>query len=79
MLDGEGGCTVWGKLVPAERSLAEGAVPIGLAHKVELLSDVGAGAILHWSDVRMPESEAARARHDMERRFAPAPASIAAK
>src|SRR6185312_1349044 len=33
-LDGEGGYTVWGKLVPAERSLAEGALPIGLAHKV---------------------------------------------
>ena len=31
-LDGEGGYTVWGKLVPAERSLAEGALPIGLAH-----------------------------------------------
>ena len=31
MLDGEGGHTVWGKLVPAERSVAEGALPIGLA------------------------------------------------
>jgi predicted homoserine dehydrogenase-like protein len=27
-LDGEGGYTVWGKLVPAERSLIEGALPI---------------------------------------------------
>jgi hypothetical protein len=26
-LDGEGGYTLWGKLVPAERSLAEGALP----------------------------------------------------
>ena len=33
-LDGEGGYTVWGKLVPAARSLAEGALPIGLAHNV---------------------------------------------
>jgi hypothetical protein len=33
MLDGEGGYTAWGKLVPAERSLAEGALPIGLAHQ----------------------------------------------
>jgi len=31
MLDGEGGYTVWGKLVPAERNLAESAIPIGLA------------------------------------------------
>src|SRR5216110_3162170 len=34
-LDGEGGYTVWGKLVPAARSLAEGAVPIGLAHGID--------------------------------------------
>src|SRR5207248_2396179 len=43
MLDGEGGYTVWGKLVPAERSLEEGLLPIGLAHKVEVLRDVAAG------------------------------------
>jgi len=79
MLDGEGGYTVWGKLVPAERSLAEGALPIGLAHKVELLSDVAAGEFVRWSDVKMPESEAVRARRDMERRFVPEPAAIAAQ
>ena len=43
MLDGEGGYTVWGKLVPSERSLAEGALPIGLAHKVILKRDIAAG------------------------------------
>src|SRR6516164_3024658 len=79
MLDGEGGYTVWGKLVPAERSLAEGALPIGLAHKVELLRDIAAGEIVQWSDVLMPDSEGVRARRDMERRFAPAPAAIAAQ
>src|SRR5215831_8317537 len=79
MLDGEGGYTVWGKLVPAERSLAESALPIGLAHKVELVRDVVAGEILRWADVRMPDGEAVRARRDMERRFGSAPASIAAK
>jgi len=79
MLDGEGGYTVWGKLVPAERSLAVGALPIGLAHKVELLRDVAAGEILRWADVQMPESDAVRARRDMERRFAPTPAAIAAQ
>jgi predicted homoserine dehydrogenase-like protein len=77
-LDGEGGYTVWGRLVPAERSLAEGALPIGLAHKVLLKRDVAAGAVVRWTDVDMPESEAARARRDMERRFAP-PAAIAAQ
>jgi predicted homoserine dehydrogenase-like protein len=79
MLDGEGGYTVWGKLVPSERSLAAGALPIGLAHGVELLRDIPAGEIVRWSDVRMRESEAVRARRDMERRFAPAPAAIAAQ
>ena len=79
ILDGEGGYTVWGKLMPAERSLAEGALPIGLAHKVELLRDVAAGEILRWCDVRMPDNEAVRARRDMERRFSPNPAAIAAQ
>ncbi len=76
-LDGEGGYTVWGKLVPAERSLAEGALPIGLAHKVALTRDVAAGAIVRWADVAVPDSEAARARRDMERRFATPPALAA--
>jgi predicted homoserine dehydrogenase-like protein len=78
MLDGEGGYTVWGKLVPAERSLAEGALPIGLAHKVPLTRDVAAGEIVRWADVAMPDSEAAHARRAMERRFA-TPAAIAAQ
>ena len=77
-LDGEGGYTVWGKLVPAERSLKEGALPIGLAHKVALLRDVAAGEILHWTDVQVPESEAVSARRRMERRFA-APSAAAAQ
>jgi predicted homoserine dehydrogenase-like protein len=79
MLDGEGGYTVWGKLIPAERSLAEGALPIGLAHKVNLLRDIAAGQIVRWSDIAVPDSEAVRARRDMERRFAPSVAAIAAQ
>src|SRR5437588_6436618 len=78
-LDGEGGYTVWGKLVPAQRSLAEGALPIGLAHKVPLLRDVAAGEIVRWSEVTMPDSEAVRVRRDMERRFAPPAAAVAAQ
>src|ERR1700683_2741653 len=35
-LDGEGGYTVWGKLMPAAASLRDGALPIGLAHRVKL-------------------------------------------
>ena len=40
VLDGEGGYTVWGKLVPAEDSLALGGVPIGLAHGARLVHNV---------------------------------------
>jgi predicted homoserine dehydrogenase-like protein len=77
-LDGEGGFTVWGKLVPAERSLALGALPIGLAHRVPLVRDVGQGEIVRWSDAAVPASEAAETRRAMERRFAPHPATSAA-
>ena len=77
-LDGEGGYTVWGKLVPAARSLAEGAVPIGLAHGVKLVRDVPAGQVVRWSDVAAAENEAMRVRREMERRFAPRAAAPAA-
>jgi predicted homoserine dehydrogenase-like protein len=78
-LDGEGGYTVWGKLVPAEKSLALGALPIGLAHRVALRRDVAAGAILRWADVAMPESPALAARRELERRFAAPAAAVAAQ
>src|SRR3954451_15782317 len=77
-LDGEGGYTVWGKLVPASRSLAEGAVPIGLAHGIKLVRDVPAGQTVRWSDVAATDSEAMRVRREMERRFAPQMAAQAA-
>ncbi|HEY1260035.1 MAG TPA: SAF domain-containing protein, partial [Stellaceae bacterium] len=77
-LDGEGGHTVWGKLVPAARSLAEGALPIGLAHKLPLVRDIAAGEIVRWTDVAVPDSEAVRTRRAMEHRFA-APAALAAQ
>jgi predicted homoserine dehydrogenase-like protein len=81
MLDGEGGYTVWGKLVPADRSLAAGALPIGLAHHVRLLRGVASGEIVRWADVAVPESEAVDVRREMEQRFAraPEPAAMAAK
>jgi predicted homoserine dehydrogenase-like protein len=50
-LDGEGGYTVFGKVVTAERSLALGAVPIGLAHGLRLRTSVPAGQPIRWSDV----------------------------
>src|SRR5690606_25885331 len=44
ILDGEGGATVWGRLMPATDSLAAGALPIGLAHGVRLERPVRKGA-----------------------------------
>jgi predicted homoserine dehydrogenase-like protein len=78
LLDGEGGYTVWGKLMPAERSLAHEALPIGLAHHVSLKCDVAAGAIVRWGDVAVPDTEAVAARREMQHRFA-APSAIAAQ
>lgn len=67
MLDGEGGFTVWGKLMPAERSLREGALPIGLAHGVRLKRAVKAGATVRWQDVEIDDGqEAVTIRRRME-------------
>ena len=69
-LDGEGGYTVWGKLLPAATSLARGALPLGLAHGVRLLRAVRQGEVLRWSDVALDETLTAyRARREMENLF----------
>jgi len=69
-LDGEGGYTVWGRLMTARDSLAAGGLPIGLAHGIRLTRAIGKGAILTWADVVAADSEAVRFRRDMEARFA---------
>jgi len=68
-LDGEGGYTVWGKLMPARDSLAVGALPIGLAHGIRLTRPAAAGRVLTWADVAAEDSEAVRFRHEMEAVF----------
>ena len=71
LLDGEGGFTVWGKLMPASHSLAVGALPIGLAHGMPLRRPIAAGEVVRWSDVIADEiSDPVRARREMERLFA---------
>jgi predicted homoserine dehydrogenase-like protein len=71
MLDGEGGYTVWGKLVPAAASLKAGALPIGLAHRLKLRHDVAYGEIVRWSDVEFdPNNETIKTRKAMEAAFA---------
>ena len=70
MLDGEGGYTVWGKLVPARTSLAMGGLPIGLAHGVKLKTGIATGQSIAWNDVEIDETaDAVRIRREMERRF----------
>jgi predicted homoserine dehydrogenase-like protein len=72
MLDGEGGFTVYGKLLPASQSLHEGGLPLGLAHKVRLARDVPAGASVRWCDVEIDETlPAVRFRREMERVIPP--------
>lgn len=68
MLDGEGGYTVCGKLVPAARSLAEAALPLGLANKVKLKNDIAADGIVRWSDVEIDdELQAVKIRREAEK------------
>ena len=71
MLDGEGGYTVWGKLMRAADSLKAGALPIGLAHGVKLKNDIAHGAVVHWTDVEIDATDDTVAtRRAMEAKFA---------
>jgi predicted homoserine dehydrogenase-like protein len=66
MLDGEGGETVWGSLVPAKTSIAEEGLPIGLAHGVKLTRRIPAGRRLSLGDVAIDRNEQAlRLRQSM--------------
>ena len=67
ILDGEGGYTVVGRLMPAEDSIARGCLPLGLAHGWKLLKPVAAGQPLSWSDVAFDANVAAvKLRREME-------------
>lgn len=70
MLDGEGGYTVWGKLLPAEKSAAIGGLPLGLAHQVKVIRPVAKGQSLTWADVDMDTTTYAyKIRNEMEQLF----------
>src|SRR5215208_6773086 len=71
LLDGEGGYTVWGKLLPAQTSVKMGGLPLGLAHNVKVVRAVQKGQSLSWSDVAMDTStDAYKVRQEMEGLFA---------
>ena len=71
MLDGEGGYTVWGKLLPATTSARMGGLPLGLAHDVKVVRNVRNGQSLCWDDVAIDVSTPAyKVRREMESLFA---------
>ncbi|MBA3477850.1 MAG: Gfo/Idh/MocA family oxidoreductase [Lautropia sp.] len=70
VLDGEGGFCVWGKQTPAEHSLEEGLLPLGLAHNVKLVRDLAEGQSVKWSDVKVDANDTAvKIRREMEAVF----------
>jgi predicted homoserine dehydrogenase-like protein len=70
MLDGEGGYTVYGKVMPASDSLRLGGLPLGLAHKMKLRNPIAAGQSVRWDDVEVDETQPAVAfRREMEKAF----------
>lgn len=69
-LDGEGGFTVWGKLIPASTSLKLKALPIGLANDMYLKNDIDKDKIITWNDVEFDSNdEIISYRHQMENKF----------
>ncbi len=70
ILDGEGGFTVYGKVIPAADSLRLGGLPIGLAHHMVLKRDMAAGQVVSWSDVDFDASkQVVKVRLEMEDMF----------
>ena len=70
ILDGEGGYTVWGKLLPAQKSLAMGGLPLGLAHDIKVIRPVQKGQSLCWDDVAVDTStHAYKIRQELELKF----------
>jgi predicted homoserine dehydrogenase-like protein len=70
ILDGEGGYTVWGKLLPAQKSVAMGGLPLGLAHDIKVIRPVKKGQSLSWDDVAVDTStHAYKIRQELESQF----------
>ena len=76
ILDGEGGYTLYGKIMPSEQSLEIGGLPIGLSDGVRLNVPVLAGQQLCWSHVDMDETSVALGlRREMEKICTPVKAA----
>ena len=73
VLDGEGGYTVYGTLMPAAISCRNGYLPIGLANGVTTKTHIATGQPIRLSDVDFDESTmAVQFRREMEAVFDPA-------
>ncbi|MEW6667248.1 MAG: flagellar biosynthesis protein FlgA [Thermodesulfobacteriota bacterium] len=69
VLDGEGGFTVFGTLLPSAESLARGVLPMGLSGRAKVVRPVAKGQILTYSEVEVDTSTLAyRLRKELEKR-----------
>jgi predicted homoserine dehydrogenase-like protein len=67
VLDGEGGYTVYGRLVRAADSVRQGCLPIGLTGAARLTRSVARDQMITYQDVAVDENQLAfRLRKDME-------------
>ena len=70
ILDGEGGYSVYGKLLPASDSIKIGALPIGLANRIKLKNSIKKDNIIRWTDVIYNKDDfVTNLRLTMERTF----------
>ncbi len=51
ILDGEGGYTVWGRIMPANASIDAQALPIGLASEAKLTAPIKQGQVITLNDI----------------------------
>jgi len=70
ILDGEGGYTVWGRLMPADASVAAQALPIGLASNIALTRPVKQDQVITMDDISTEtSSQAWQVRNKMLEHF----------
>jgi predicted homoserine dehydrogenase-like protein len=74
-LDGEGGYTVYGRLMPAVASRARDALPLALARRVALTRAIKRDELVRWSDVTIDETAiSVIMRREMQETMSPSPA-----
>ena len=71
ILDGEGGYTVWGRIMPADASIGAQALPIGLASEVKLTAPIKQGQVITLKDIDADtDTQAWQVRNAMLKAFA---------